>query len=51
MSALTDIEQQTYAEKRHRFSEVEMAAILAGVFAIKRKHEFNVWRSKGDMIT
>jgi len=35
LSALTDIERLTYAEKRHYFwfGEVEMAAILAGTFA------------------
>ena len=35
LSALTDIERLTYAEKRHYFwfGEVEMAAILAGIFA------------------
>ena len=36
LSALTDIERLTYAEKRHYFwfGEVGMAAIMAGVFAI-----------------
>ena len=36
LSALTDIERLTYAEKRHYFwfGEVGMAAILAGVFAV-----------------
>ena len=36
LSALTDIERLTYAEKRHYFwfGEVEMAAMLAGVFAV-----------------
>jgi hypothetical protein len=36
LSALTDIEKATYAEKKHYFwfGEVGMAAILAGVFAI-----------------
>ena len=35
LTALTDIERLTYAEKRHYFwfGEVEMAAILAGTFA------------------
>jgi len=35
LSALTDIERLTYAEKRHYFwfGEVEMAAMLAGTFA------------------
>ena len=35
LSALTDIERLTYAEKRHYFwfGEVEMAALLAGTFA------------------
>ena len=36
LSALTDIERLTYAEKRHYFwfGEVEMAAMLAGTFAV-----------------
>ena len=36
LSALTDIERLTYAEKRHYFwfGEVEMAAVLAGMIAV-----------------
>jgi hypothetical protein len=36
LSALTDIERLTYAEKRHYFwfGEVEMAALLAGMIAV-----------------
>ena len=36
ITVLTDAERLTYAEKRHYFwfGEVEMAAVLAGVFAV-----------------